>query len=124
MPAPAAIGGNVVLQRSGGEVLVQHGAAPRDTVRVALAGAPDISAETAVIRSAFEAVKNQSKKYRDLYRYRLKISYALLAILAIQELTWFLVRRMVQRYRFALRVALGSVWLVMGAWVVFVYLGS
>jgi len=58
-----------------------------------LAGAPDVSAERASIRSAFEAVEVRSdKRYKDLYPFRLKITYLLLAILAVQEMAWFLVR--------------------------------
>jgi hypothetical protein len=115
--------GNVVLQRIDGEVLVQEGAGALNTVRVTMAGAPDISAQRAVIRSAFEAVEIQfKKKYRDLYHYRLRISYLLLAILVIQEMAWFLVRKVIQRHRFALRTALSSAWLIMGAWIIFVYL--
>ena len=113
--------GNVVLQRMDGEVLLQESTG-KDTVRVTLAGAPDISAERAVIRSAFEAAEKPSKKYRDLYDYRLKISYLLLAILAIQEIICFLLRNAMRKYELALRVGLGFAWLIMGAWVVFVYL--
>jgi hypothetical protein len=117
--------GNVVLQRIDGEVLVQEGDAGRHNVSVKLAGAPDVSAQRAVIKSAFEAVETHfKKKYRDLYRYRLKISYLLLAILAIQEAVCFLLRNVMRKYRLALRVALSSVWLIMGAWIIFVYLES
>ena len=87
------------------------------------ASAPDISAERAIIKSAFEAVEIQfGQRYRDLYSYRLKISYLLLAIFAIQEVICFLLRNVMHKYRFALRLALSSAWLVMGAWVIFVYL--
>ncbi|MDH5534624.1 MAG: heparinase II/III family protein [Betaproteobacteria bacterium] len=117
--------GNVVLQRMGGEVILQEGAQTKDTVRITLAGAPDVSAERAVIRSAFEAAEVQfGKRHRDLYRYRLKISYLLLAILAIQEIIFLLLRKIMGRYQLALRVALSSAWLIMGAWIVFVYLES
>lgn len=114
--------GNVVLQRIDGKVRVQSGAGEQDTVRVTLAGAGDISAERAVIKSALEATEIRSKTYRDLYTYRLKISYLLFAILAIQEMACFLVRKVMHRYGFALRMGLGSAWLVMGAWIIFVYL--
>jgi len=103
--------------------VLAQGAGALNTVRVTMAGAPDISAQRAVIRSAFEAVEIQfKKKYRDLYHYRLRISYLLLAILVIQEMAWFLVRKVIQRHRFALRTALSSAWLIMGAWIIFVYL--
>jgi hypothetical protein len=115
--------GNVVLQRIDGEVLAQDGAGGQHAVRVRLTGAPDVSAERANIRSAFEAVEMQSeKKYKDLYPYRLKITYLLLAILAVQEMAWFLVRKGMRRYRFAIRAALSFAWLVLGGWTVFVYL--
>ena len=115
--------GNVVLQRIDAEVFVQGGDGGRDTVRVALAGAPDVSAERAVIKSAFEAVEIKFKeKYRDLYRYRLKISYLLLAILAMQEVICFVLRNAMRKYQFSLRLALSSAWAIMGAWIIFVYL--
>jgi hypothetical protein len=112
--------GNVVLQRMDREVIVQDVARGQDRVRVARA--PDISAERAVIRSAFRASESQSQKYRDLYRYRLKITYLLLAILAIQEVSCFLLWNAMRKYQFALRVAQSSAWFIMGAWIVFVYL--
>jgi len=77
-----------------------------------------------VIKSAFEAVEIHSQNHRDLYRYRLKITYLLLAILTIQEVAWYFVGKAMQRFRFALRVALSSAWLIIGAWTVFVYLES
>ena len=117
--------GNVVVQRIDGEVLVQEGAGGQHAVRITLADAPRIFAEKAVIRSAFEAVEIQFKRrHRDLYRYRLKISYLLLAILAMQEVICFLLRNVMRKYQFGLRVTLSSAWLIMGAWIVFVYLES
>ena len=117
--------GNVVLQRIDAEVFVQEGDGRQDTVRVTLAGAPDVSAERAVIRSAFEAVEIKFKeKYRDLYRYRLKISYLLLAILAMQEVICFVLRNAMRKYQFSLRLALSSAWAIMGAWIIFAYLWS
>jgi len=118
--------GDVVLQRIDSEVLVRESAGAQDIVRVTLAGTPDISAERAVIKSAFEAVEIQFKKrYRDLYRYRLKVTLLLLAIFAIQEVAvCFLLRNVMRKHLFALRMALSSAWLIMGAWVVFVYLES
>jgi len=117
--------GNVVLQRIDGEVLAQEGAGGQHTIRVKLAGAPDVSAERASIRSAFEAVEVRSdKRYKDLYPFRLKITYLLLAILAVQEMAWFLVRKLMRRFQFAVRLALGSAWLILGSWIVLVYLES
>ncbi len=114
--------GNVVLQRADGEVLVQDAATGPDTVRVALNRAPEISVERAAISAAFEASSTQSRRYRPLHRFRLKVTYFLVALLAIQEIVLFLLRRFVQRHRVLLRAGLAAGWLGMGTWIVLVYL--
>jgi hypothetical protein len=114
--------GNVILQRLDDQVFVKNGPGRQTAVRLPLVAAPDISAERAAIKSAFEAVSSQSTEHRDLNRYRLKISYLVLAILAIQEAVLFLLRNAMRRYRFVLRLALGCAWFTMGAWIAFVYL--
>jgi hypothetical protein len=116
-------GRKAVLERTDRELLLQRGSEVQDTVRIKLAGAPDVTAERAHIRSAFEAVERQfGKRYRDLLHYRRKITYALLAILVVQESMFFLLRNVLRKYRFALRAVLTSAWVIIGAWVVFVYL--
>jgi hypothetical protein len=117
--------GNAIIQRIDSEILVQQGTGALDIVRLKLVGAPSVSAERAVIRSAFEANEREfGKRYRDLHRYRLKVSYLLLTMLALQESILFLLRNAMRRYWFALRTVLTSAWLIMGAWIVFVYLES
>jgi hypothetical protein len=116
--------GRIVLQRIDADVSVREDAGERGESRVTLVRAPDVSAQRAAIRSAFEAIEVQFKtSYRDLYRYRLKITYLLLAILAAQETLCFLLRNVIGKSQLALRAALGLGWLTMGAWIVFGYLG-
>jgi hypothetical protein len=116
-------GGNAIIQRMDSEILVQQGTGAQDLVRLKLVGGPSVRAERAVIKSAFEANESQfGKRYRDLHRYRLKVSYLLLALLALQESILFLLRNAMRKYWFALRTVLASAWLIMGAWVVVVYL--
>jgi len=115
--------GNAIVQRIGSEILLQRSTGVHETLRIKLLDAPDVSAQRASINSAFQAVESQfGKRYRDLHRYRLKITYLLLAILALQESVFFLLRSVMHKHWFALRAAVTGGWLIVGAWVMFVYL--
>jgi len=117
--------GDTVLRRTDGKLEVESGT-PADTVRVALTKARDVSAERAVISSALEAAKAQSRKYRNLHHYRLKLTWLILAMLAIQEVLRLALRvalrKSAPRYGVAINLGLGGCWLVIGAWIVLVYL--
>jgi hypothetical protein len=115
--------GNAIVQRIDSEILLQRSTGAHDTLRIKLVEAPDLTAQRAFLKSAFGAVESQfGKRYRDLHRYRLKITYVLLAVLALQESAFFLLRSAIRRHWFALRTAANCGWLIMGAWVLFVYL--
>jgi hypothetical protein len=111
--------GNVVVQRRGNELRAQQGT---DISHLNLVAGPQPATELAALRAAFEREKAASVKYRELYAYRLKVTLALLALLALQELTLFAVRETIRKHVLAIRTALGACWLILGAWTVFVYL--
>jgi hypothetical protein len=112
----------MVVERTGRELVIQTGAGNPEAVRVALAAPPDVSATRAAVTAAYDADKARSVRSKELLGYRVRITYILLALLAVQEAVLLLLRYVVPRYATVMRTAAGLAWLAGGAWIALVYL--
>jgi hypothetical protein len=115
-------GGVTTVERAGNEYVARLGSDGGKTTRVALAAAPDISAERAAIHASFDALRASSRKRPDLLGYRIKISCALAVLLVVQEGLYFLLRTRLRGYRVLVRGVLGAAWIAGGVWLAAVYL--
>ncbi len=88
---------------------------------LALAPPPGIDAARTGIRAAYENAVKSYPGFRDLTRYRLRVTYLLLGVLGLQELFFALPRPLGSR-RSTLRVLAVAAWLGAGLWLTVVYL--
>jgi hypothetical protein len=73
------------------------------------------------VQDAFRRASENSTKFRELFDYRIKVSYLLLVLFASQELVLFLMRRKLPRATRMLRFASWTFWISAGVWLSQVY---
>jgi len=84
----------------------------------------DISGPLDELRSSLLVTANSYPRFRELYRYRLRATYGLLLVLALQELFFFAYKRMGGGCLVALRFASILGWLGSGMWILSSYLNT
>ena len=115
-------GGTLVVTRGGQEVRIGSAGATASAL-LALQPGPDVAAGRARIRTAYETTMRKYPRFRDVEYYRLRATYALLGLLAAQEVFLFALGRVIgpARWRGWLRYVAVLAWAAVGAWLVFVY---
>ena len=73
------------------------------------------------IRTAFRAAEARFHTYVPLFPYRVRITYLLLAVLALQEIALFVLRRRPSGLVRSLRAISWVIWVVGGIWLYAVY---
>lgn len=123
MAMPTA-SGEVSLTREGDRLLVHSQASPGADATVALAALDAPAAELKEVRDAFRWASENYSQFRELFAYRVMVSYLLLAVLAGQESLLFLIQRKLPRATRAtraLRFASWTFWVAGGVWLSQVY---
>lgn len=119
LPSPAG----VTLTRRGAalELVGPGGTAPRT---MTLVPGRDVGPDRERLRVAFSEAAGAYPRFRELGSYRLRVSYALLAALALQEIGFAALAavRVSPGRRTSLRIATVVLWLAGGAWLVLFYL--
>lgn len=114
-------GGSITLSRDGNRV-TQAGQGPGfEAAAAMLTPPPDTRAQTAALRSAFEAAAQKYERVGDFFNYRLKISYLLLGIFLVQELFFLAYGKWKGRHRTALRLANAVAWVGGAVWLYLFY---
>jgi hypothetical protein len=113
--------GEVTLTRQGDRLLVHRQGPPGADAPGTLAALDAPAAELKTVRDGFHWASENYRKFAELYFYRVKISYLLLAALACEELLLFLMGRKLFRAAHALRAASWIIWVAGGIWLSQVY---
>jgi hypothetical protein len=116
-----AASGPVTVTRRGDKLFVNGRPSPDDHVTLTLTALADPRAERHEIEDAFLRASGKSKKFRELFPARVKVSLLLLIVFASQELVLFLMRNTFPRTVRALRIGSWAVWVAGGAWLWLVY---
>jgi hypothetical protein len=114
--------GGVEVERAGNSVSVKDGTRKMGDLQLLLNPAPKVSVERIAINSSFQSAAIKYKKYRDLFDYRSKLSYLLLAIFFAQEAFIVVCIRMARTYQIPLRILGIAAWIIAGSLIYLVYL--
>ncbi|HSL50133.1 MAG TPA: heparinase II/III family protein [Candidatus Deferrimicrobiaceae bacterium] len=109
----------LVVTRGGQELRSSSAGAAASAGPLALRAGPDVAVARARIRAAYETAVGKYPRFRDVEYYRLRATYALLGLVALQEVFFLAIRRF--RWRAWLRYAAVLAWAAVGVWLVFVY---
>jgi hypothetical protein len=112
--------GTLELARDGDRLSLNRGGSS-PPVQVAIEPINEPALELAAVRDAFHLASKKYKKFVELIHYRVRLTYLLLAVLVIQELLLFAMRRRLPRAAASLRVASWVSWAVGGIWLSLVY---
>jgi hypothetical protein len=118
---PIIASGLVTLTRDGDKLFVNGRTSLDADATLALSASADPRAEQKEVQDAFRRASDSSKKFRELFPDRVKMSYLLLVLLASQELALFLMRRKLPRTAHTLRIASWALWVAGGVWLSQVY---
>ena len=113
--------GEVTLTRKGEQLLVHRPGSPHADATLALVALDAPTAELREVQDAFRRASENSTKFRELFDYRIKVSYLLLMLFASQELVLFLMRHKLPRATRMLRFASWTFWISAGVWLSQVY---
>lgn len=106
--------GQVEISRLGNVVQVGN-------ERLNMQAPPDTSQDRLAMRQAYTALEQEYPKFADVPTYRAKMTYILLAVLAMQAGIYFFMRRYRRQYVSALLGALGLAWVMGAVWLHAVY---
>ncbi len=98
------------------------GAGQKSDLKSVALDPPDVSQQLGLPRERFEIAAKKYPHFRDLFPYRWRATYLLLALLLFQELFVALYRRMQGKHSLGLRALNLLGWLGTGAWLFFFYL--
>jgi hypothetical protein len=116
--------GGVEMERAGNTVSVRNGSGTTGDLQLVLGPAPDVSGARSAIDGAFQSAAMKYEPYRDLFGYRSKLSYLLLALLIAQEASMVVCVRVARQYQTPLRIFGITAWIVAGGLIYFVYFGT
>jgi hypothetical protein len=109
----------LVVTRGGQELRSSSTGAAASAGPLALQAGPDVGVARARIRAAYETAVGKYPRFRDVEYYRLRATYALLGLVAVQEVFFLAIRRF--HWRAWLGYATVLAWAAIGVWLVFVY---
>jgi len=121
---PLANGSTTEVSRYEDTISVHGAASGPPTLVASLVPMQDISGPLDELRSSLLVTANSYPRFRELYRYRLRATYGLLLVLALQELFFFAYKRMGGGCLVALRFASILGWLGSGMWILSSYLNT
>jgi hypothetical protein len=85
-------------------------------VAQSLSPGPDVEADRAEIRGAYERTASKYPRFHDYLRYRWKVTAAVVAVFLLLEACFFGLRRVVGRVPLQLRILSALAWVGLGAW--------
>jgi hypothetical protein len=109
----------LTIRRQGQSIRLEEPGRSSDPQVLSLVPGADTSADRLRVRQAYAEVIAKYPRFRDIESYRLRVSYAVIVILALQEILFALVRPAAARL-FRFLVVLG--WLGLGGWLTLFYL--
>lgn len=108
--------GELSLTQKHNRLLIRRKGQPDTESALELVSGEQSAAEAKVIRDAFQSASESFKKFSELYPYRVKVSYLLLAVLTGQELFFFLIWLRFDRAIRTLRIIFAAAWMGGGIW--------
>jgi hypothetical protein len=112
--------GPIALLRAGSTIQVKEGRASPRSQSLTLQAAGDVTPDLEALRRAYSDASHYPR-FRDLTRYRVRVSFLILLIVVAQE-TLFMLPTVVKRQPILFRVLSTLGWAVVGGWLVLVYL--
>ncbi len=120
------IQGAINIKRQDNVVLVDSKNAKIKNINLLSQNTHKVKSNQKIINNAFQSAANNYQRYnQDIYLYRVKITYILLAIFVLQEMFFLLLKlsRSGSSYQFSFRVISNSLWVVLGSFL-FWYLAA
>jgi hypothetical protein len=109
----------LTVRRDSNRVSVRS--ASRSVVQETLEPGPDVSAQTARNRAAYQVAAAKYPRFKDYVEYRSKVSYLVIALFLLQELLFFVIRRMPERLTMRVGALSVTAWTCLGIWLVTVF---
>jgi Heparinase II/III N-terminus/Heparinase II/III-like protein len=112
------------IVRQGDEISVRKAASSRKAeLTVTMKPAPqDVAARVAALNTSFEENSKRYPRYREIAKYRFRATILTVALLALQEIFFFVYRRFRFAGEIALRILVLASWVGVGVWMQFFYL--
>lgn len=118
--------GSVEVTRSGPSLSVREirPGAP-EAIRASLAPPPgDTAAKVESLHASFQEAARRYPRFREITAYRLRASFLVLALLAVQEMFFLFYRVRGWKGLYGLRGLAACAWLAVGYWILYIYLGT